>query len=291
MNQAITGNLSNLLAVVCSPSRLSYLKLLKRVQMKAVKKFKGLLARRRPYLLDSILGRDTRIVQPPLSMVESERKPKHHKTRSVDTHDRRRIEQTLAAEGIHREHDSELISQAPPDRADSAVVTGPLKRKTGSYDKKGDVHSSPKRESRANPEAHRSDRGPHSREVEEGKDTGKGHAHDPLEEYWFLQVGPGGKDDPPDPPAVSESPPAAEINIYETAYHEEVERIRSKQGKEATLYLTRRVDNKKEYLEDENMVGIDTDHTAAPPSGFAKLLQKAKDKGASAKEKADGHLS
>ena len=258
--------------------------------MKAVKKFKGLLAKRRPYLLNTILGRDTRIVQPPLSIVEASGKPKHHKTRSVDTHDRRPIEQALAAEGIHRDVDPDLMDKAPPDRVDSAIVSGPPAKNTGSYNNTDNVRSNPKRESRARPEAHRSDGGPRPWEIEEGQDSGKGHAHDPLGEYWFLEIGPGDKDDPPDPPAVSESPPAAEINIYETAYHDEVERIRVKQGKEATLFLTRRVDDKKEYQEDENMVGIDTGHSGGPSNRFAKLLQKAKDKGISAKGKADHHV-
>ena len=55
-------------------------------------------------------------------------------------------------------------------------------------------------------------------------------------------MGPKASDDPPDPPAVSESPPAAEVDIYERAYHEEVERIRRVDGREKVLYLTRRVE-------------------------------------------------
>ena len=55
-------------------------------------------------------------------------------------------------------------------------------------------------------------------------------------------MGPNASDDPPDPPAVSESPPAAEVDIYERAYHEEVERIRRVDGREKVLYLTRRVE-------------------------------------------------
>lgn len=49
-------------------------------------------------------------------------------------------------------------------------------------------------------------------------------------------------------PIVSESPGAADIDIYETAYTEEIERIRQRcrdEGKdeeESTVYLTRRVD-------------------------------------------------
>lgn len=240
--------------------------------------------------MDSILGWDARMVQPPLSMDGSEGRPKHHKTRSFDAHDRRPIEQTLVAEGIHRELNSGMVNKTPSRWKQAAIVSGPLKRKTGSFDVKEDVkESSPKRETEAHHEAHRSSKVPRPRGSEDHKDTGKGHAHNPLEEYIDLEVGPYGKDDPPDPPAVSESPPAAEIDIYETAYHKEVERIRANQGTEAKLYLTRRVDDKKEYQEDEHMVGpgSNKDNAATPPSGLANVLQKVKEK-AGPVEGADG---
>ncbi|KAL9119859.1 MAG: hypothetical protein Q9187_003586 [Circinaria calcarea] len=267
MSQAITGNLSNLIVV-----------------MRAVKKFKGLLTRRRPYLMDSILGRDTRMVQPPLSMDSSEGRPggrpKHLTTRSFDAHNRRPIEQTLVAEGVHRKLDTDVV-KIPSERNDSAAVSGPPKRKTGSFDQKdNEGQSNPKQVIDTHHGARRSSRVPRPQGSENHKDMGKGHAHNPLEEYINLEVGPKGEDDPPDPPAVSESPPAADIDIYETAYHKEVERIRADQGKEARLYLTRRVDDKKEYQDDENMVGLDSDvaDAAPPPSGLAKVLHKVKEK-------------
>jgi hypothetical protein len=51
--------------------------------------------------------------------------------------------------------------------------------------------------------------------------------------------------DDDDVPIVSESPGAADIDIYETAYRDEIERIRCrarKEDNEPTVYLTRRVD-------------------------------------------------
>src|SRR5262249_6182933 len=48
-------------------------------------------------------------------------------------------------------------------------------------------------------------------------------------------------------PVVSESPGAADVDIYETAYRDEIERIMAKakeQNKEPNVYLTRRVDAK-----------------------------------------------
>lgn len=56
-------------------------------------------------------------------------------------------------------------------------------------------------------------------------------------------------------PIVSESPGASEIDIYETAYREEIERIQrrsisSQDPSATTVYLTRRVENKRKYLEE-----------------------------------------
>lgn len=91
----------------------------------------------------------------------------------------------------------------------------------------------------------------------------RGHAHDPLEDHLYLRIGPstfsgvsphvdndGGfipDDDDDDAYIVSESPGAADVDIYETAYRDEIERIMAKakeQNKEPNVYLTRRVDEK-----------------------------------------------
>ncbi|KOC10862.1 calcium/calmodulin-dependent protein [Aspergillus flavus AF70] len=109
----------------------------------------------------------------------------------------------------------------------------------------------------------------------------RGHARDPLEEEFpFLFIGPStytgspptntgdsGTDyifDEPDSmlsaepsnidpcPVVSESPGAAEFDIYETAYRQEIERIRTRslprQGTTPKVYLTRRVEGKDEVM-------------------------------------------
>ena len=87
----------------------------------------------------------------------------------------------------------------------------------------------------------------------------RGHARDPLQEQLFLYIGPSTfagtsayNDDAgtfvPDGdtvPVVSESPGAADVDIYETAYRDEIERIMARakeQNKEPNVYLTRRVD-------------------------------------------------
>ncbi|KAE8388360.1 kinase-like domain-containing protein [Aspergillus alliaceus] len=109
----------------------------------------------------------------------------------------------------------------------------------------------------------------------------RGHARDPLEEEFpFLCIGPSTYTgspptdtgdssmdyifDEPDTllsaepseidryPIVSESPGAAEFDIYETAYRQEIERIRARslprQGTTPKVYLTRRVDGKDDVM-------------------------------------------
>ncbi|MCJ1404684.1 hypothetical protein MMC11_007910 [Xylographa trunciseda] len=260
MNRAITGNLSNLILV-----------------MKAVNKFKSLLNRRRPYLMSSILGQGGRIVQPPLSINSDPLRGMPQKSRSFDAHDRRPVESALVQEGVHRVIESDLMDISPPEREDGAVLQSPVQMSMDTHDKQESSKASVyRRDLNAHPEAHRSGEGSQPRGIEQRKDNGKGHAHDPLEELIFLDVGPFASENPPDPPAVSESPPAVEVNVYETAYHDEIERIRARQGSETTLFLTRRVENKKEYQSDENLIGIDKAHSSAP-SGFAKLLQKVRE--------------
>ena len=225
--------------------------------------------------MEGMFGRDTRLVQPPLSLSSPKAAHGQHRTRSVDILDRRPIEGALVVEGVHRDIDlsgaDNALSGGGP-----AVAYEPTKRRSESPEEhRGHGQPSPKRTLNAHPSEHRPSGGYHGSR----KDSGKGHAHDPREGYLFLEIGPHGEDNPPQPPAVSESPPAAGIDIYETAYHEEIERIREKQGKQATLYLTRRVEKNQEYQEDENLIGSRNDGSA-PKSGFAKMIELAREKNA-----------
>jgi calcium/calmodulin-dependent protein kinase kinase 2 len=117
----------------------------------------------------------------------------------------------------------------------------------------------------------------------------RGHARSPLQEHLYLSIGPSrytlqnpeqeasvntsmdGSDsimgdchesfdeaaetapsDPTDIPVVSESPGASDIDIYETAYREQVERIKHQSmeqpGAKTKFYLNRRVERKKHHL-------------------------------------------
>ncbi|KAL8846439.1 MAG: hypothetical protein Q9221_008464 [Calogaya cf. arnoldii] len=257
-NNAITSNLGNVL-----------------VLMKAVKAFKRLLEGRRPGHMSRILGRDTRLVQPPISMLRDEKPRLHNRpARSVDTADRKPLESVLAAEGIHRDIDLSNFERAFPDRQNAVVAPSP-DNKDSEASRHASVSSptSPtaKRNLNAQPKEHRP-------KPSTTDDHGKGHAHDPLQDHLFLAVGPYGAEEPPNPPAVSESPAAAETNIYETAYSEEIERIRARSGTGTTLYLTRRVEEKKQFKEDENLVGRDNGGEDPPKGGLSKILGLVKRK-------------
>ena len=239
--------------------------------MKAVQKFRALVDQKRPALLSTALGKGIRTLHPSEN-VDSQSEPTLHKSRSADLDDRRRVETALAAEGVH--HDLEPqdanLHRGMGNRMDSSVtmIDAPADSEEHHQGHKIGAGEVPD-----HPEVHRQESGE------------KGHAHDPLdEEPHFLGIGTGGNDslDVSPEDIVAESPTAAEFSIYDTAYQQEVERIRAAQGKTATVYLTRRVDSKKEYKEDANMIdapNADEVKSSLPHQGFKGLLDKAREKG------------
>ncbi|CAF9914132.1 MAG: hypothetical protein ALECFALPRED_009348 [Alectoria fallacina] len=272
-NQAITGNLSNIV-----------------VLMKAVKRFKNIVSHKRPSGLQGILGKDTRMVQPPLSMSRPEKRPLFHKTRSFDNCDRRPIEQALVAEGVHRDVDLDGYEKSLPDREDTAIAYSP-KFPTKRPSEQESEHSlssatNNKRTLNAHPQAHHPPvhAATAPMPVPHG---GKGQAHDPLSDHLYLGLGPGGSSRTPSPPCVSESPPAAEVNIYETAYDLEVQRLRVANGRAATLFLTRRVERTEEYLKDEHFMRANLGDAPKAKSGFARVLEEARMKAAKGEKSTD----
>jgi len=241
-------------------------------QMKAVQKFRALVDQKRPAVLSTALGKGIRTLHPS-GNVDSQSNPTLHKSRSADLNDRRHIETALAVEGIH--HDFQ-----PPD----VNMHRGMATKMDSSVTMIDAPAEPEEHQQGNKLNH--DELPGHPEVHRQESGEKGHAHDPLdEEPLFLGIGTGGNDALETPPGdiVAESPTAAEFSIYDTAYQQEVDRIRAAQGKTATVYLTRRVDSKKEYKEDENMVdapnAAEVKHSL-PHQGFKGLLDKAREKSA-----------
>lgn len=129
-------------------------------------------------------------------------------------------------------------------------------------------------------------------------DLPKGHAHDPLADTLFLNVGAGTSDpyiepdprkqavpsprpsitipnaddnpvidepehDPDAPLIISESPPGLdddEANIYETAYQEEMRRILAAKQSDAVIHLTRRVDHLENLKAHPNVAASSINH-------------------------------
>jgi calcium/calmodulin-dependent protein kinase kinase 2 len=257
--------------------------------MKAVNKFKKLVAEKRPAIMSSILGdgESSRFTQPPLAMLQASKAPHlPHKSQSVTMFDRRAVEGALAVEGVHREID---LFQSPHgaahhDDADQRAPStmqplklnkgGKLDLLRGSPSHSVEGQSSQAHLSRASTGgedeeqylAFRPEHTPSNSDRWRSNDEAgrRGHARDPLADQLYLYIGPstfsgasgnadrrasfapGDQED--DMLIVSESPGAADIDIYETAYLEEIERIRQRvrdegmDEEEATVYLTRRVD-------------------------------------------------
>lgn len=238
---AITGNMRNLMTVV-----------------KAVNKFKALVSRKRPPVMSSILGdSDTgRFSLPPsqLAKVRGAAPGMDGRSQSMNLDDRTATETALVAEGVHRDFADgppkhlikrkPLVSSVPDDSdEDDAALT----RLQAAFQEHAEPGSLPPFRASVSKSRTQDDLGR------------RGHAHDPLEDLLYLRIGPStfaghstqeGADDTfslSDEYVVSESPGAADVDIYETAYRDEIERILAqakKQNKEPSVYLTRRVDEK-----------------------------------------------
>ena len=235
--------------------------------------------------MDGILGGDTRLVQPPLSMDDYHKQPLG-RSRSTDTDDRRNLEQALVSEGVHRRIDVDF-AKAPPDMEDGNVAFSPAtpsKRKSNhpasSIDHESPSPTSPRRSLHAHPQDHRPLTSVKTWPINKPNDHGKGHAHDPREDHPFVGIGPSSDYQPNGTLVVSESPPTSDIDIYETAYQESVERIRERQGRSATLFLTRRVDRNPEFCKDEDLIRSQSvdGANAVPQSGISKMLELARKK-------------
>lgn len=211
MDQAITGNMGNLMVV-----------------MKAAKRFKRLL--KRAQFMDGFFGRESRMVAPPHTV--------HGHSKSADNQERRPLHEAVAnqADGIDREVDEDILQadlgkpETPtPQSLDSTAVPEihheesearqAQRRETETHhpplsDFEGPDPDALQRRSRTFP----------LDEHATGYEHAKGHAHDPLEDRLFLRIGPGAdvaeSGDPMEEPIISESPGGVDDDIYEAAYQE-----------------------------------------------------------------------
>lgn len=222
-------------------------------QVKAVQKFRRLIAHPEGHHM-SILG-DSHFVEPPMMMDENEELDLQsimRSTRPEQQNSPRQQNSPLVHSTFASYDENSAITDHNPSSYDQQSLTKPEKLGEGEEPKNIVEHQSTLEGSR-------------------------GHAHDPLEDHLYLFIGPSQLTDTPkndsngqstgetqegivespgvvednidfDPvtmPVVSESPGAAEFDIYETAYRKEIDRIRQQFLKPApTVYLTRRVENK-----------------------------------------------
>lgn len=181
--------------------------------------------------MNSFFGRDSRIVAPPHS---SRTTPDATESRSVDAHDRRPMEQALTREGVHRHIPIDDEMEKLPAGMDRIV-----KVVSRSRDEEGPAVIYPSK-----PQAPRDIRG-----LEFPSDeSAKGHAHDPLKDTLYLDIGvdpdvPDGHGDA-EHPVLSESPSGVDTNIYEQAYQDEMDRVLQQRGRAASMYLNRRVEHR-----------------------------------------------
>ncbi|WEW56477.1 serine/threonine protein kinase [Emydomyces testavorans] len=271
MNAAITRNMAHAITVV-----------------KAVQKFKRLIEPKSPRPMQSILGDDAEphFVQPPLSINESHAYGLWHDQKSA-------TREAYIPPGVS----GAPCGPEPADTGELPIVVDVTKRHNSSACQSlNQPNCVSGRTSQCSisglptvgtPAPQASCTGtPSKGSFCEGT---RGHARDPLEEeHPYLFIGPsrfsapmahnptGDSESEPylnmdtDPstdlystPVVSESPSAADIDIYETAYRSEIERVRNRtrasHAPAPKVYLTRRVDGKK--------------------SSLAALLEQAKEEG------------
>lgn len=261
MDHAITGNMGGVVVV-----------------MKAVRKFKELLSRKRPH--EGFLGRESRMVAPPHSV--------HNLSRSVDTHERRPVEGILAVEGLHRDMD---VDQAVEDTAvDIDVLTMSPEPRGRSQHQSAESGEHTDLQQSHHDSTHASPRNLHENPQEHQErisslaksrtfpldDHAKGHAHDPLTDTLFLSIGPSAEvpieSDDTVHPVVSESPGAVDGNIYEQAYQEEMQRILDDRGKSAALHLTRRVDHVESIRAHPNILSSSLERIRGPAQRAQHIL-------------------
>lgn len=208
MNHAITSNIGNLVIV-----------------MKAVNKLKKLLWKKHPERIQQLFGDSDSSIQAPSHAHESGVASKH------SPHERGSLRQGHFQAPLDTQRDVYKKSEIQPFEGDSSDKITP--------------HVSKGREEEYTQSADRNSTNIARRQTTLG---GKGQAHNPMnDDPPFLGIGTGAVEaENLSDNSLAESPTAAGFNIYDVAYRTEVERIRKAKGLEATIYRTRRVDEKTE---------------------------------------------
>lgn len=248
VEMAITKNMRNLMTVV-----------------KAVKKFRTLTANKRPPVMASILDeKDAGHFSLPPGQYASDKPAFENRSKSLNVDDRKPVESALVAEGVHRDVSASINPEPEPV---FQIRRKPLmKTYTESLSSDEDDKALASLRTSFDRTVEPNELPPFRSSVYNARtidDVGRrGQARDPLEETLFLKIGPSTfaghstQEDSEngfsydDEYVVSESPGAADLDIYETAYRDEIERILARAQAEdqnaepPQVYLTRRVDEK-----------------------------------------------
>lgn len=217
-NEAITSNLTRTLVV-----------------LKAVSKFKYLIARKKPYLLDSFFGPGSQMARGAQEMNDN-RKAAGRLLHSIfSSHSSTDLEETGKSDS--------------PSRASSPTTSEGRGRHVSSI---GHTQEAGRGHAQDPTETHLFfDIG--SEPVDLADDT---EEHVQKQEHVII---------------VSESPPSAGYNMFAAAYNGEVRRIRQRKGQDTIMYLTRRVEGSGEVSSPS--ASGHTDESAASAGRGKALLQ------------------
>lgn len=237
-------------------------------QMKAVNKFKSLLYKKHPERTGDIFGEHKQLFQPPAQMHESDFEAKHVPRRMKS----KRQDHFATIESTKDFPDDlaldlpDAVTSEPGQRATETMSPNPSDSAIPHANNDNDTNNENK--SRTTPPNTTTTTSTPPSLFPLPSPLGKGHAHDPLNEApLYLRVGSGHADHPDsDSDSIAQSPAAAEFNIYDKAYREEVARIKGV-SESALVYLTRRVGGWG-----DSKLGIGAGGRAAPGGGAGDLV-------------------
>ena len=223
-------------------------------------------------MFQSILGHASRFVRPPLGFNKSDELngPESSISSKIKEKDLRIAHSMLSEQGDAQ--GASLVSkfEHTSDQLRNAVLSS-------NYGQDDEPASAPPL---ASPEASQRLRKVQSEPVSGAHPHARGHAHNPLDDHLYLNIGTGPANDGSDEASylISESPPAADFNVFERAYSEEVTDITRRKGESATVYLTRRVEGKmtSKFATASANAGIRAGTSSeAARSAFSSLVSKA----------------
>ena len=236
MNHAITGNIRNLFLV-----------------LKAAKRFKTALLRKRPGLL-SMFDQNSNIVAPPGAMnpLVSEMQSFLGSKRAASKHSDSKLTTLIHAFSIHDDVEVDDTDSADLTATEVDII---VKQQLETQNQRPATGVDTEAHRHAVPGASDEDI-PASRTHINAEDHAKGHAHDPLEDRLYLQIGcdPNETEAGAEHYIVSESPSATDGDVYEQAYRNEMDRIVKENGQNASLFMNRRVDDQDDIRRHRNIV-------------------------------------